>query len=76
MGGSDEKVLCVADMRSSGDYPKDEKQQQSIKEDGAAASPACQTTELHTLRPHRVRFIIPVIVIESLVPGPSAHQRR
>ena len=58
----------------SGDDPQYQKQKKCVKEDGSSRTPARDSSELDAVRSQRVRFVIPVLVVESFVLGPSAHQ--
>jgi len=59
----------------SGDDPQDQKQQECIKQDGASGAAAGNPPELDAIGSQRIRLVVPVLVIEAFVLGPSAHQR-
>ncbi len=58
----------------SGDDPQYEEQQQCIEQDGSTGPTPCQPAELDTLGAQGVRFVVPWLVVEAFVLGPSAHQ--
>ncbi len=58
----------------SADDPKDQKQEKRIQQNGSACAAPRQSAELNALGSQRIRFIVPVLVVESFVLGPSAHQ--
>lgn len=60
-------------MSGSGDDPQYKKQYQSIQQDRTAVAPACQSPEFDPVRTAGFRFVVPVIIIESFIIGPSAH---
>jgi len=59
----------------SGDDPQDQKQKDCVQQYGSAGSAAGDSTEFDTIRTPGFRFVVPVLVIESFMLGPSAHQR-
>jgi len=59
----------------SGNNPQDQKQEKSIQQYGSRGTATGNPAELNAIRPPGFRFVVPVLVVESFMPGSSAHQR-